>query len=647
MIEKRFKSEYDSSYKQIRKVISNYLTLILNSPENFDIKLNKKDIHTHLSKYFKETDEEELGFFLIDIYNSTVHDFPCMSTVFAYLYNIIHEENIESKSHFFNHEKIKKNLFILTSLFERCPNAALVYVQESKFNPFQAGNKQINAKFFQFESYIGPYLNLAVFEADMQSIKSNFPVNKSQNEVEAIIKNNTNRLNDYLNDMMQFVISIYSVNKETQTAIFDWIYTVINLNFDRTKMYQMNQNSSTIGFLLNILILVLKLFFEFQGNIYNVNLSNINIGYNNIVFKIIAQIDPLFTLSTNKINFFKYDRVNGDLAKEIINNDDDEFNLKDFNLTTKLFFVTHTLINLTIKSFDEEVNYILKKYEDLIQEGKTSDPLYKDLDAILKGTRCYLRNNELNILLMKFSEISADFLFCLNNKQYPQIALDSLIKSSNIEYTKFTNDFYEYLDDSDNIALSLLPIFLPKNLYQIPLYIRKIHSDILITEINSTKILVYYAIIYSSKTEFILNPHLRSEIFDILIYMFLTNSYEKNQKIYSISKLLNVDYVTKNLINTVMKVFIDAERLGTSNQFYEKFSIRHKILYLIDTVMKANKFLFTQKIIDYANESREECTRMINLLMNDLTFLNDECIERLMDIKKYQDLVDDVREIII
>ncbi len=30
---------------------------------------------------------------------------------------------------------------------------------------------------------------------------------------------------------------------------------------------------------------------------------------------------------------------------------------------------------------------------------------------------------------------------------------------------------------------------------------------------------------------------------------------------------------------------------------------------------------------------------MINLLMNDLTYLNDECIENLSIIKKYQDLI--------
>lgn len=96
-----------------------------------------------------------------------------------------------------------------------------------------------------------------------------------------------------------------------------------------------------------------------------------------------------------------------------------------------------------------------------------------------------------------------------------------------------------------------------------------------------------------------------------------------------------------------MRVFIDAERLGTSNQFYEKFSIRHKILYLIDNIMKTNKTLYIQKIIDYANDYKEEATKMINLMMNDLTFLTDECIERLMDVKKYQDLLEDVRILLI
>jgi ubiquitin conjugation factor E4 B len=90
-----------------------------------------------------------------------------------------------------------------------------------------------------------------------------------------------------------------------------------------------------------------------------------------------------------------------------------------------------------------------------------------------------------------------------------------------------------------------------------------------------------------------------------------------------------------------MRVFIDAERLGTANQFYEKFSIRNKIFYLIEHIMKSYKTIYIEKIIEYANNFSEDTTKMVNLLMNDLTYLIDECIERLIEIKRYQDLIDD------
>jgi len=80
-----------------------------------------------------------------------------------------------------------------------------------------------------------------------------------------------------------------------------------------------------------------------------------------------------------------------------------------------------------------------------------------------------------------------------------------------------------------------------------------------------------------------------------------------------------------------MRVFNDAERLGTSNQFFEKFNIRHKILNL----------LYNNKIIDYANEYEEDCTKTVSVMMGDLNYFNEECIDRLSQIKKYQDLIAD------
>lgn len=625
MIEKRFKNEYDSTYKQIRKVIGNYITLVIYSPENFDLNLPKKDIFLHLKKYLDETDEEELGFFLMDLYQATCNDMSFLAGIFAYLFNIIHEGNMESKPHFFNSDKLKKNLLLLTSLFEKCPLAAQAYVQEAQFTP-----TVISGKLFQQQSYLGPYINIAIFEAEINALRLNFPLSKSNFEMEAISKVYNNKLNDYLTNVVYFIYSIYSANEVTRSALFNWFYTLLSLNFERTKMYQNNQTTSTIGFLLNCLVILLKIFFEQQ--------NFLGLTYSEYVFNIVSEIDPLFTLSKNKINFSKFDRVNPDLVKEIIENEEEEYNYKDYSLATQLFFGMNHLMAISIKSFDEELGFIANKYDDLIKENKTSDPIFKDYHAIIKAGSCYLRNSEMCKNLLKFCEIESIFLFSLNNKKYPQIYMNK----EKIDYLNYIEDFYNYIDTNDNFALSLLPSFIPKNILQNCLFLRKHNSDILISELNSTKVVIYWGIIYSSQIDLIRNPHLRSEILDILIYTFVIHPFEKNMKITSISKLLTEEFVKNSLIFSLMRVFIDAERLGTSNQFYEKFSVRHKILYLIENIMKANKSLFTQKIIDYANTYKEDCTKMINLLMNDLTFLNDECIERLMDIKKYQDLRDDV-----
>lgn len=109
----------------------------------------------------------------------------------------------------------------------------------------------------------------------------------------------------------------------------------------------------------------------------------------------------------------------------------------------------------------------------------------------------------------------------------------------------------------------------------------------------------------------------------------------------SLLKFLNDDLIKDHFIFSLMRVFIDAEKLGTANQFYEKFSIRNKIFTLIEHVMKSHRQVYTQKIKEYADTYKFEATKMLNLLMNDLTFLIDECIERLSEIKRYQDLKDD------
>ena len=92
---------------------------------------------------------------------------------------------------------------------------------------------------------------------------------------------------------------------------------------------------------------------------------------------------------------------------------------------------------------------------------------------------------------------------------------------------------------------------------------------------------------------------------------------------------------------SILKVFVEAERLGTSNQFYEKFVVRAKILILIQNINNGLGSLFEDNIKLYIEQYPEEGKKFVNNLLNDLIYLNDECIDNLKIIKSYQDLLSD------
>ena len=204
------------------------------------------------------------------------------------------------------------------------------------------------------------------------------------------------------------------------------------------------------------------------------------------------------------------------------------------------------------------------------------------------------------------------------------------------------DDFYDYINFDDNFAISFLPQFIYQNLITISKFVKIYNEDSLIENFYCTKALVYFSLIFSCQTNLIRNPHFRMEIFDIMIYFFVSNnSKDKTKRINKIFKLLNEKFIKEKLMISILRVFVDAERLGTSNQFYEKFNVRAKILMLIENINQGYGHLFEENIKAYTEKYPEDGKKMINNLMNDLIYLNDECIENLKAIKKYEDLVAD------
>lgn len=89
-----------------------------------------------------------------------------------------------------------------------------------------------------------------------------------------------------------------------------------------------------------------------------------------------------------------------------------------------------------------------------------------------------------------------------------------------------------------------------------------------------------------------------------------------------------------HLAPTMMKFYTDVEQTGGSNEFYDKFSIRHHIQVILMTLWEDTTY--RTQMVEIALNS-QEFVRFINMLMNDTTFLLDEAISSLKTIHEIQE----------
>ena len=621
---------YDNEYKEIHRILAYYIGTVLTEPEEIEMELDMTDRYNSFKKYLKYCNADELGFCIYDITSEIEGHDVSLKLFFIYLFKAIHEQNLEKKSFFFDNinQTLGKSISILSSVFLAFPYSIKYYLDLS-FRDYKTKNG-VN---FENQIHISKYLDISPFEGTLVEFKSIFNLNANKYEIKLILNDYITILNSYLSSVADFFILLYEL--DDNKIILDMAFEAIRLNMDKIKTMKNNKILSKNTFLFNLLIILNKIFFkEYDEGMKNdYNLSK-------FIFKMIQNIDPLFTLTNNYIPFDKFDRMNPEIVQNFMEDQDyHDIIPKEFNIYTKLYFIHQTLTKFVISNFNISYENIVKKIKALSilqgyninENSEISTLLY--LEHLMD---IYLRNRDCNKDLLRFSEISAFLIFSLNNNKYSQAKLVSL---KYLNYKTFLDDFYNHINYDDNFTISLLPQYIYENLFVIVKYIKRFDENTLIDNLSCSKSLTYFSLIFSCQENLIKNPHFRMEIFDIMIFIF--SNYELQENTKKLFTFLNEGFIKESLMVSILKVFVDAERLGTSNQFYEKFVVRAKILILIQNINKGLGSLFEDNIKLYIDKYPEEGKKMVNNLLNDLIYLNDECIDNLKIIKSYQDLISD------
>ena len=632
IIEIRFKDILGHNFAQIHLAIATYFGQVVSSPESFELNVTKKQISEIIKSYYLKASEEEFLFLFKDITINCGDDIESLSLVLHYLFEIIHMENIDKQT-FFKGVAIKKNLNLLLKILQDYPKVRLVFLNDVLYNPVN-----INGRLMQALSFYGPYLSNSPLDTPTEQHRNAFKQFMNDSELKSYI----NKLNNIIETLTEIVKILEEFDDDKSLNYF---FSVININFDWQKTIKNFMVLSSHGFLLNVLFLCLSLFFSECHKYMIEENDNKNKGYK---IKTINYINTKFCLNDKKIHFSKYNLIYSMICKEYIESNKIQSESIKYNVITKLFFICHSLMNYTIPS-------LMKFY---MEAGKAASQAFSTLGFNNPQTRehiikmklfdIYVKNEKFIKYILEFNEITTFFIITLNNSKYShndEYSGDE--KNENVineidEYTAFKNDYYKFMDAKSNVVLSSLPEFIILNIVNSVIFFRQAYKDIYFKDFDLIKNLANFGLIYSSHINLIHNQHLRSQIFDILLYSFHLEEKEKNDNhlLMVHQKLLKDEFIRENLIVSIMRVFIDAERLGTSNQFYERFNVRNKVLQLVNEVFKKHQEILIDDIINYANEHSDDATQMLTLLMGDVTYLIDEVIQRLIDIKNYQELKD-------
>ena len=177
---------------------------------------------------------------------------------------------------------------------------------------------------------------------------------------------------------MSLVVNLLDLllkDKEATEETFNFIYDIINKNYDRQKSYYNQFTTSTNGFLINFCQGLLKVLFEklipkekeepHYGASQPIN-----------VFYLVNEIDIFFgAISKPEINLQRFERINSSLAIDFLKNQSEKINAKeDYNKITKIFFSIHVLLSYFLKNLETEYTNVLNQLSKMFGMMAYNDP---------------------------------------------------------------------------------------------------------------------------------------------------------------------------------------------------------------------------------------------------------------------------------
>ncbi|XP_059618779.1 ubiquitin conjugation factor E4 B [Phlebotomus argentipes] len=183
---------------------------------------------------------------------------------------------------------------------------------------------------------------------------------------------------------------------------------------------------------------------------------------------------------------------------------------------------------------------------------------------------------------------------------------------------------------------SALPEWYVEDIADFLLFCMQYATDVIVEDMDHS--IITWLLTSVCAPHCIKNPYVTAKLVEVL---FVTTPTIQTTSQSLHNNIMFHDISLSVLPSALMRFYTDIETTGQSTEFYDKFTIRYHISHLFKCMWQSPVHRLAM-----INESKtgKQFVKFINMLMNDTTFLLDECLEYLKRIHETQVLVMDEAE---
>ncbi|CAD8174467.1 unnamed protein product [Paramecium pentaurelia] len=459
-----------------------------------------------------------------------------------------------------------------------------------KFKLIQIGKQ------FQFYSIIGRILSGSCFYTDSLTATDKFIGDYNSMKI-ARDRFRTRIFN--LNDEICNIFSKILKHKSNvmKMNFYNFISTIIALNLNLEKQFNqaLQQQCCSPGMVFNLHYILLKIFNPWIDDQEKIDLRIKNIQKQMII---VLKEHPLFSTIYQNIDLLAPDLTPLQELSEL------ETRVDTF---TTMFLLTQRINHIVATNIDQfYYNRILSNLRDAAQQHGQESPQFKKILKLKMSFDAQILHPKTIQYTMQFlnfsSQLTMSFIDENNKPKYPY----GLLPSS---FVYDTHSFFVVYNYNDEILK---------------------HSNQLVGCCEFA--------IFAMNSRYMANPHLRIKGIE-LFHIFDQGRMNRRGIVQPQSCdfiFRNNEKIEKHMIGGLLKVFIDCERTGEGNQFYEKFNFRYQFCKLIRFLLEKHKDIYKPLLNQTVEKEKEMFLAFANYYLNDMIFLLDECLSRMKKMKNLE-----------